>query len=100
MRLSSDQAEAICHAATSTFGPGVAVWLFGSRVNDDRKGGDIDLLVRPALAPANQPFVKKIRMLTLLERELGERKIDVIVEQPDDQRPIVSVAHHTGIQLL
>jgi predicted nucleotidyltransferase len=100
MRLSSDQVQAIRSAASSTFGDGAAVWLFGSRVDDAKKGGDIDLLVRPALAPTEQPFAKRIRMLTLLERSLGERKIDLLVEQPDDPRPIVSVAHATGIQIL
>ena len=38
-------------------------------------------------------------MLNLLERALGERKIDIIVEHPQDQRPIVEVAHTTGIRL-
>ena len=99
MRLSPDQIQSIRFAATATFGQGTAVWLFGSRVDDTKKGGDIDLLVRPIPAEANQPFVKKIRMLTLLERLLGERKVDLVIEQPHDARPIVSVAHATGIQL-
>jgi predicted nucleotidyltransferase len=100
MRLSTDQVQAIRSAATAAFGDGAAVWLFGSRVDDTKKGGDIDLLVRPASVAADQPFAKKIRMLTLLERALGERKIDLVIEQPGDARSIVSVAHATGIQLL
>jgi predicted nucleotidyltransferase len=100
MRLTSDQVQAIRNATSSTFGDGATVWLFGSRVDDAKKGGDIDLLVRPESAAADQPFAKKIRMLTLLERSLGERKIDLVIEQPGDPRPIVSVAHATGIRLL
>jgi predicted nucleotidyltransferase len=99
MRLSPNQIESIRSAATATFGKGTAVWLFGSRVDDAKKGGDIDLLVLPGLLPTEQPFAKKIRMLTLLERDLGERKIDLIIELPGDPRPIVSVAHTTGVQL-
>jgi hypothetical protein len=38
-------------------------------------------------------------MLSLLERLLGERKIDLVIEQPDDTRDIVKVAHTTGIQI-
>ena len=75
------------------------MWLFGSRVDDGKKGGDIDLLVRPSAAAADQPFAKKVKMLSLLERELGERKIDLVVEQPGDPRSIVMVAHATGIQI-
>jgi predicted nucleotidyltransferase len=69
-------------------------------VDDSKKGGDIDLLVRPEPTAADQPFAKKIRMLSLLERSLGESKIDLVIEQPGDQPPIVSIAHATGIELL
>jgi predicted nucleotidyltransferase len=99
MRLSPNQIQAISDAAKSTFGQDSAVWLFGSRVDDTKKGGDIDLLVRPDPSQLDQPFNKKIRMLTVLERLLGERKIDIIIEQPGDARPIVSVAHATGIRI-
>ncbi len=99
MRLNTDQIQAIGHAAKTTFGDGTEVWLFGSRVDDAKKGGDIDLLVRPAPTAADQPFAKKIRMLTMLERLLGERKIDLVIEQPNDSRSIVKVAHTTGIQI-
>ena len=105
MRLSSDQIQAILQAATAVFGQGTSVWLFGSRVDDAKKGGDIDLLVCPQTQIASdavvgqQTFMQKIKMLTLLERHLGERKVDLVVEQPQDMRPIVEVAHKTGIKL-
>lgn len=99
MRLTTDQIQAIRRAAQATFGPGANVWLFGSRVDDNKRGGDIDLLVRPQAILADQPFARKIKMLTLLERQLGERKIDIVVEQPSDARPIVAVALATGIQI-
>jgi predicted nucleotidyltransferase len=107
MRLSTDQIFAIRQAATVAFGQGTSVWLFGSRVDDAKKGGDIDLLVCPQpqahkatdAAEVEQGFMQKIKMLTLLERHLGERKVDLVVEQPQDMRPIVEVAHKTGIKL-
>ena len=37
--------------------------------------------------------LQKIKMLTLLERQLGERQIDIVVEQAQDMRPIVAVAY-------
>jgi predicted nucleotidyltransferase len=105
MRLNDDQIQAIRQAATSAFGQGTSVWLFGSRVDDAKKGGDIDLLVCPQVRSAEdvaepqQAFMQKIKMLALLERYLGERKIDLVVEQAQDPRPIVEVAHKTGIKL-
>jgi len=98
MRLSIDQIQAIRYAASTTFGDDTQVWLFGSRVDDAKKGGDIDLLVRPS-PTAEQNFDQKVSMLALLEKLLGERKIDLVIEHPSDNRPIVSVAHSTGIQL-
>jgi predicted nucleotidyltransferase len=105
MRLNDDQIQAIRQAATNAFGQGTSVWLFGSRVDDAKKGGDIDLLVCPQVRSAEdaaepqQTFMQKIKMLNLLERYLGERKIDLVVEQAQDPRPIVEVAHKTGIKL-
>ena len=88
MRLTQDEQSAIRTAATEAVG-----------ADDHKKGGDIDLLVRPSHDATDQPFSRKIRMLTRLERLLGERKIDLVIEAVSDTRPIVGIAHATGIQL-
>jgi uncharacterized protein len=100
VRLNPDQQTAISQAATQAFGTGVQVWLFGSRADDNKRGGDIDLLVRPDASALDHLFDRKIRMLTKLERLLGERKVDVVIEAPNDSRPIVAIAHATGVQLV
>ena len=99
MRLTPTQKEAIQKAATEVFGAQASVWLFGSRVDDNKRGGDIDLLIQPESAPGHELLLRKIRFLTKLERLLGERKVDVVIETPDDQRPIVRIAHEKGIRL-
>jgi predicted nucleotidyltransferase len=99
MRLTNAQADAIRAAAADVFGDDAEVWLFGSRTDDTRRGGDIDLLIRPGQGAADQPFRRRVRFLARLERALGERKIDVVVEAPMDDRPIVRVAHSTGVRL-
>ncbi len=43
MRLSPDYVTAINTAAHDAFGPDAVVRLFGSRIDDTLKGGDIDL---------------------------------------------------------
>ena len=48
-------------------------------------------------AGPQQTFMQKIKMLTLLERQLGERQIDIVVEQAQDMRPIVAVAYKIGV---
>jgi predicted nucleotidyltransferase len=98
MRLTPAQITAIRNTTAEVFGEQANVWLFGSRV-DDSKRGDIDLLIRSNQAYASPALTRKIAFLGKLERLLGERKIDVIIEEPDDPRPIVRVAHETGVRL-
>jgi predicted nucleotidyltransferase len=106
MRLTPEQSEIIRQASETAFGAQTHVWLFGSRVDDAKRGGDIDLLVQPP-ASVSKPgedrsattLNRKLHLLGLIERQLGERKIDIIIETPGDTRPIVQIAHATGIRL-
>ena len=101
MRLTQQQISAIREASSEVFGAGTRIWLFGSRVNDQARGGDIDLLLKPPSAGADSGgnVMKKIQFLGLLEKALGERKIDVVIETPNDSRPIVRIAQETGVEL-
>ena len=45
MRLTPDQTHAIVSATRALAGNDARVWLFGSRVRDDARGGDVDLLL-------------------------------------------------------
>lgn len=46
MRLTHEQRERIVRIVRDHAGDDAAVWLYGSRTQDDRRGGDVDLLVR------------------------------------------------------
>ena len=46
MRLTSEQRERIVRIVRAQAGDDAAVWLYGSRTHDDRRGGDVDLLIR------------------------------------------------------
>ncbi len=68
MRLTSHQREGILRIIREHLGDEVAVWLYGSRTADDRRGGDVDLLVRsPAIVDARVQAILHDR----LERELS-----------------------------
>lgn len=98
VRLTDQQVDAIKRAAAEIYGDAAQVWLFGSRVDDQKRGGDIDLLIRPAEG-ARHGLIDKIRLLRRLELMLGEGKIDVVIETVDDRPPIIQIAHTQGIRL-
>ncbi|MEI8102339.1 MAG: nucleotidyltransferase domain-containing protein [Chlorobium sp.] len=45
MRLSDIQQQHILQAIRQNFGADAKVWLFGSHVDDTRRGGDVNLYV-------------------------------------------------------
>ncbi|MBF0159677.1 MAG: nucleotidyltransferase domain-containing protein [Magnetococcales bacterium] len=103
MRLADHEAETIRQAVGALFGSDSEVWLFGSRVDDTKRGGDIDLLVVLSSSRPDEDAAaiwnSRIRLLERLERQLGERKIDVVMAKADDSRPIVAIARSTGVRL-
>ena len=99
MRLLSNQIETIKQLAKENFGTNTSVWLFGSRVDDNKRGRDIDLLIRPQHFEEAVVFMAKVRFLTQLQAVLGEQKIDLVIENPNDDRPIVQIALRTGVAL-
>ncbi len=95
MRLTETEINVIKHSATDIFGSDVAVFLFGSRVDDTKKGGDIDLYIKTNFA---NDLTHKIKFLVALEQELGEQKIDIVFAE-DQSRPIEQQAILHGIRL-
>ena len=79
MRLTENQRAVIKAAVARTIGPDSKVWLFGSRVDDTKRGGDIDLLIE-----TDRILVSRVDALCRLEGALvmglGERKIDVLLK--------------------
>lgn len=81
MRISPNSRTTIRNTAIEVFGRGVAVRLFGSRMNDKLKGGDLDLLVD---LPAPDPEQRRhsLTFVALLQQRLGDQPIDVVVADP------------------
>lgn len=97
MRLRPEEVVTIKAAVVQTFGDGAVVRLFGSRTDDARRGGDIDLHVE--VAPGADWFDRSIRLRSLLFMDL-EREVDVVVERRGEpMRLIDRVAKRHGIVL-
>lgn len=93
MRLSSEERQAILTAINARDGE-AGVYLFGSRVNDAARGGDIDLLV----LSSRLDLMAKLDILGELHRDLGEQKIDLLI-CPDLSQPFARVAMAQGVRL-
>ncbi|NPA41729.1 MAG: nucleotidyltransferase domain-containing protein [Aquificae bacterium] len=96
VRLSQEEIEAIKNTAKKVFGEGTKVILFGSRVDPNKRGGDIDLYIIPA--SRENLFDKRIRFLAQLKMEIGDQKIDLVLAE-DPSRPIEQEALKTGVEL-
>ena len=100
MRLSAQQTKAILDATAELAGAGARVLLFGSRLDDSVRGGDIDLLVQ-CPEPVDRPVVLAANIEARLQIALGEQRIDVLVIDPVTAlQPVHRVALRTGQELL
>ena len=95
MRLSPNYQEIIKKYFVEFFGTG-EIYLFGSRVDDSKKGGDRDLYF--VLKEHSNLFEKKLKFLSRVKRELGEQKIDIVFNT-DNSRLIEKEAIQWGIKL-
>jgi predicted nucleotidyltransferase len=95
MRLSEHTKMSIIAVFEQIFQKG-AIYLFGSRVDDQQKGGDIDLFVVPE--SLDNMANKKIAFLVLLKQMIGEQKIDVVIDRGEN-RLIDRIAKQQGVLL-
>ncbi len=99
MRLSEFEIESIKSLANLHFGKNVQVFLFGSRTRNQQCGGDIDLFIRNP--DSEQLRIRtKINFITDLILQIGEQKIDVVLENPATKNSgFLKTIHQTAIQL-
>ena len=98
MRLTPFQRQGILELSRKHFGSQSAAFLFGSRTNDELRGGDIDLLIE---SDSNRQveYSKRLAFRSELKCQIGDQKIDVIFAMPDDERPIVREARREMVRL-
>ena len=99
MRLTPAQIDTIKSTATAVLGEGVQVTLFGSRVDDAAKGGDVDLMIE---VPQNlaEPALMSARIASQVSRAMHGRKVDVLLKAPNLlEQPIHRIAARNGVVL-
>jgi len=99
MRLSRAEINIIINVLIKYFGEESIITLFGSRVNDNDKGGDIDLLIENNQNESDQ-LKLKLKAISEIQLKLGDRKIDLITHcifNNNDFREIFLEAKSTGL---
>lgn len=94
MRLNSQQSQLIREQIHRFLGDSAVIWLFGSRLDDQKKGGDVDLYVE---APPHR-LLDEIRCKIKLQESL-DMPVDMIVREQADSSLIADIAKTQGQKL-
>jgi predicted nucleotidyltransferase len=71
------------------------LYLFGSRVDDTKKGGDIDLLII-----SDELTKKDLRLLRVdFFKRFGEQKLDIILDNGEFTNPFTKIIFQKAILL-
>ena len=91
MRLTDRQQQMIKESVIEVFGDAATIRLFGSRVDDGKRGGDIDLYLEVPSVPDPDTTLldRKAHLLRVLWQRLGAQRIDLLIRT--SQQPLSSI---------
>ena len=96
MRLTDRQIELIRQLATDIAGDQAQVRVFGSRLDDTARGGDLDIMLELPESVDN-PALLAAQMAARVSRVMHGRKVDVLLSAPNLMlQPIHDVAFKEG----
>ena len=93
MRITETERNIICNAVNIQ-DTDAKIYLFGSRADDSKKGGDIDLLI--ISQKLTRKNIRQIRR-NIIDK-IGDQKIDIVLEN-DLQKPFTRIAANEGVLL-
>ena len=93
IRLKSDEINAI-KSSILYLDPYAKIYLFGSRTDPKKRGGDIDILVFSNTLKDSD----RLQIKMFIFKQMEEQKIDLIIAS-DDTDPFVKLALLNGVQL-
>ncbi|MDP2804930.1 MAG: hypothetical protein Q8O24_03210 [Gallionellaceae bacterium] len=96
MRLTDQQIQGIKQLACQVAGAGAHVRVFGSRLDDAARGGDVDLMLELP-EPVDNPALMAAQIAAKISRAMHGRKVDVLLSAPNLMRlPIHDIAFNEG----
>ena len=99
MRISPAQSAQIRALAIDMIGDDAIVTLCGSRIDNNKRGGDLDLLIEYPY-PIENPAWQAAQLSAKISRLMSGRRIDIILSAPNLMSlPIHKHAKLTGRQI-
>ena len=103
VRLTPHERDGIRRAVSRACGQLHAGWrritLFGSRADPARRRGDIDLLIELDPRQAVDEYLLMQRLRLALEDELGEQRIDLVLDSGAQNNGFECLARQQGVEL-
>jgi hypothetical protein len=100
VRLETWEIEKIIESFAEYFEENDHLWLFGSRLHFNKRGGDIDLYIEVQHYEAQHVLKAKNCFWHKLQEQLGEQKIDIVIRDPNQALFICHVARREGVRLI
>jgi len=95
MRFSSEEANFLKKEISAIL-PDALIYLFGSRVDDSKKGGDIDIMV---LSGRRLNWKEKSKFRWRYFDKYGEQKIDIVTFSFQEENPFKQLIMEKGVKL-
>ena len=100
MRLSKFEIDSIKEVTKSVFGEDATAILFGSRLDNNKKGGDIDLLIKcNKRISFAEKYQLKLKFLLEIKKLIGDQRIDVLIETVNLKTRIFDTVNNGGSEL-
>lgn len=102
MRLNDTELSIIKKLFKHHFSSQDELWLFGSRADNTKKGGDIDLYIETYCDDLEKLIESKKNFWCDLQKNLGEQKIDIVVKRVNTNTNLLiyKIAREEGIKLI
>ena len=102
IRLPESQLTIIKRCFCELFEKGDHLWIFGSNVDLNRKGGDLDFYIETSISDPEKAIMRKFAFVNRLWESLGDQKIDVVLNilTLKTQLHIYEIAKSEGVMLV
>lgn len=100
IRLNAKDLDCISKSFKKCFTKDDHLWIFGSRVDPTKRGGDIDLYIEVLDYDVIKMLKARSCFWNDLQGSLGEQKIDIVIRDPKQELLIYQIARTKGVQIL